>query len=65
MKQPERLVLYINDLMLILGQSEKSCYRLTKKIKKKYGLTSRMFVPIDLFCEFTGIREESVRKLLF
>ena len=61
---PNRVTVYVKDIMLITGQSERTARRLMKKIREKFNVGNTSFVSVDDFCSFTGLREEKVREFL-
>ena len=64
MESIEKMALYVPDICKITGQSYRNARRLFKIILDHYGRPNRIFVSIDDFCDYTGIREERVREKL-
>ncbi len=56
----KRAVVYAKDVENITGKKKRAAYRLLKKIRRKYNLDNDSFITIDIFCRFTGIKEERV-----
>jgi hypothetical protein len=59
-----RQLLYCKDIQRITGKSDKSCYRLIKKIRNQIGKESGIPLTIEEFCAYTRIRVEVVRQIL-
>lgn len=60
---PNRIVVYAKDIMNITGRKERAARALLAAIKKKFKKKGE-FVSVDEFCEFTGLKKESVREFL-
>jgi len=58
-------VVYAKDIMNITGRRERAARKLLAKIRKKYKKRRGEFISIDEFCEFTGLKKESVNVFLF
>lgn len=61
---PNRIVIYAKDIMNITGRKERAARALLAAIKKKFKKKKGEFVSVDEFCEFTGLKKESVREFL-
>jgi len=61
---PNRIVIYAKDIMNITGRKERAARSLLAAIKKKFKKKKGEFVSVDEFCEFTGLKKESVREFL-
>jgi archaellum biogenesis ATPase FlaH len=61
---PNRIVIYAKDIMNITGRKERAARKLLARIRKKYKKKKGEFISIDEFCEFTGLKKESVREFL-
>jgi len=62
---PKRIVIYAKDVMNITGRKERAARKLLAQIRKKYKKKRGDFVSIDEFCDFTGLKKESVSAFLF
>lgn len=61
---PNRIVIYAKDIMNITGRKERAARKLLARIRKKYNKKGGEFISIDEFCQFTGLKKESVREFL-
>jgi hypothetical protein len=61
---PNRIVIYAKDVMNITGRKERAARKLLASIRKKYKKKKGEFISIDEFCEFTGLKKDSVREFL-
>ena len=61
---PNRIVIYAKDIMNITGRKERAARKMLAKIKKNYSKKQGELISINEFCEFTGLKEESVNKFL-
>ncbi|MGN6292450.1 MAG: hypothetical protein ACTHMV_06850 [Chitinophagaceae bacterium] len=61
---PNRIVIYAKDIMNITGRKERAARALLAAIKKKFKKKKGEFVSVDEFCEFTGLKKESVSEFL-
>jgi hypothetical protein len=59
-----RIVLYAKDLMIITGKSESAVRRMLAAIRKKYYKDRKALVSVEDFCNFTGLKEGEVMKML-
>jgi hypothetical protein len=59
--QSFRRILYIKDIMKLTNKTHRSARRMAALIKKQKGVN---FISTDAFCDFTGIREETMRDYL-
>lgn len=61
---PNRIVIYAKDIMNITGRKERAARKLLAQIRKKYKKKKGEFISVDEFCEFTTLKQESVREFL-
>ncbi|MCB9311117.1 MAG: hypothetical protein H6567_13765 [Lewinellaceae bacterium] len=59
-----RCVIYVKDIMIITGKSEKSARRYLKTILDKLGKSKEQFVTVDEFCDYAGLEKAEVEALL-
>ena len=60
---PNRIVIYVRDVMNITGRSESGARSLLQKIREALGKKPTQCITIEEFCEYSGLKEEVVRKL--
>lgn len=60
----ERMFMYLKDVRIITGKSERWGREILKKIKSYFKKDEHHFVTIDEFCTYYGLDETKVRKLL-
>lgn len=58
----ERITIYPKDIQRITGRSERYGRMLIRRIKQKLNKQEHQFVTIEEFCEYTGLKMESVRQ---
>jgi len=58
------LFLYNKDLQVITGKSDKACYNLIEKIRRKVGKERGIPITMDEFCAYTRLRVETVTMAL-
>ena len=63
-KEMQRVCIYPKDVQIITGKSYRQSVRLVHKIKTVRNKTSKEFLTIDEFCEYTGIKYEQVSHLI-
>ena len=56
-----RVILYIKDIMKLTNKTYRASRHIAMVIKKKNGA---QFVSIDAFCEYAGMRKETMREYL-
>ena len=61
---PNRIVIYAKDIMNITGRKERAARKLLAQIRKKYKKEPGKFTTVSEFCEYTGLKEESVNRFL-
>lgn len=59
-----RLIIYPKDIQLITGKCERSAQLFLNHIKSKLGKNKNQFLSIKEFCQFTGLNDEDVLKLI-
>jgi hypothetical protein len=50
----------MKDVMNITGRKERAAWKLMAAIRKKYNKQKGQFITISEFCDYTGIKEESI-----
>ena len=50
--------------MNILGCKKGKASRLAKQIREKHKKPPGSYIPIEEFCEFTGLKEERIKPFL-
>lgn len=63
-KPPQRLCIYPKDIVRITGKSERFSRDLIQRIKQKLEKEEHQFITIDEFCQYAGLRTETVRELI-
>jgi hypothetical protein len=63
-KEMQRVCIYPKDVQIITGKSYRQSVRLVQKIKTAFHKTTKEFLTIDEFCEYTGIKYEQVGHLI-
>jgi hypothetical protein len=61
---PNRIVIYAKDVMNITGHKERAARNLLAKIKREYKKKKGEFISIEEFCNYTGLKRESVSEFL-
>ena len=61
---PNRIVIYAKDITNITGRKERTARKLLAQIRKKYKKKKGSFITIEEFCEFTGLKKETVHQFL-
>ena len=62
--EPTFLVLCTKDMMKITGKSESTVLRIRRMIKERSRKNKCSFITLEEFCDFTGLSEEKVLKML-
>lgn len=57
----ERITIYPKDIQRITGRSERYGRMLISKIRLSLNKQEHQFVTIEEFCEYTGLKLESVK----
>ena len=60
----ERLCIYPKDIMIITGKSERYARKLLHEMKQELDKKPNQFVTIKEFCEFSGLAEEEVNRII-
>ena len=60
----QRVCIYPKDVQIITGKSYRQSVRLVHKIKTALNKTTKEFLTIHEFCEYTGIKYEQVAHLI-
>lgn len=60
----ERVCISTKDIMIITGKSERYARNLLQKIRVKLDKKPNQFVTIKEFCEYTGLNEEEINKII-
>ena len=61
---PKRIVIYVKDIVLITGMSERSACRLLNRIRRELGRRALALISVEEFCAYTKLDEEKVRQFL-
>ncbi|MBC7534681.1 MAG: hypothetical protein H7258_03195 [Ferruginibacter sp.] len=61
---PKRIVIYVKDIVLITGMSERSASRLLNRIRRELGRRALALISVEEFCAYTKLEEENVRRFL-
>jgi hypothetical protein len=61
---PNRMIVYVRDVMNITGRAERYCRNLMDQICHRFNKPKNSLVTIDEFCEFTGLKKEDVWQYL-
>jgi hypothetical protein len=61
---PKRIVIYAKDITNITGRKKAAARNLMAKIRKKYKKSNGEFISIVDFCEFNGLKKESLSAFL-
>lgn len=64
MSNVKRLVIHINDVMILIGISERSAYRLLTLIREHYKKKPMAYITIHEFCAYTGLDKKDVQEYL-
>jgi len=64
MKNNDRLCIYPKEAAILLGRTEKHCYKLFQTIRDAYGLKARSYISIRIFADYTGLSEDEIRERL-
>ena len=64
MSKFSKVIIYPKDIALITGKSYRSSWQLLKNIRTHYNKEQHQVVPVQEFCEYIGINEEVVCKLI-
>ncbi len=64
MSKFSKIVIYPKDIAVVTGKSYRSSWVLLKKIRAYYNKENYQVVTVQEFCEYMGIKEESVINLL-
>ena len=59
-----RVIIYPKDVQRITGKSERYGRHLLARIKQQYRKQPHQFVSVAEFCEFSGLRPETVAPFL-
>ena len=59
-----KVIIYPKDIALITGKSYRSSWHLLKRIRIHLGKEPHQVVTVYEFCEYMGIKEESVINIL-
>ena len=59
-----RICIYAKDVQVITGKSERSARKLLSRIRQHYAKDKHHFITVSDFCEYTGVGEEEVRKVM-
>jgi hypothetical protein len=54
---PNRIVIYVKDVMNITGRKERPERQLLAKIEKKYQKERGSFISVEEFCNYTGLNK--------
>jgi hypothetical protein len=60
----ERLCIYPKDIQIVTGKSERYGRSIIQQIKKKYLKESHQLVTIEEFCNYIGLSEDKVLKII-
>ena len=63
-RKTTRVVIYTKDIEVITGLKPGAARRLYLRIKNHYQKTNKQVVTTDEFCQFLGIKEESIQQQL-
>jgi hypothetical protein len=61
---PNRIVIYAQDIRNMTGRSERSARSLLQRIRNQNNKTHGQFVTITEFCQYSGLKEEDVKRFL-
>jgi len=59
-----RIIMYVSDIQIITGKTERQARYLLLKIKKYYRKGEQQCLTVKEFCHYMGIPEEDVRPFL-
>lgn len=59
-----RLVIYVGDVMNIMGRRESVAYDILAEIRKTYNLRRGALVTVKQFCSYTGLDYDDVINYL-
>ena len=65
MKFELRAIMTIKDIMNVTGYKERTARRIYNSIRKKYLYTSKAFISIKHFCEYSRIDEAVVMQYIY
>ncbi|WP_143959249.1 hypothetical protein [Litoribacter populi] len=60
----KRRIINSRDIQLLTGMSIRYCNNLICKMKKYYNKKKHQFITVTEFCDFSGIPEEEVLKVV-
>jgi hypothetical protein len=63
-KKATRVVIYIKDIEIIMGKKSGAAWNLYHKIKKFYHKERHQVLTAEEFCQFLGIKEETIQDRL-
>ena len=61
---PKRIVVYPKDVERITGRKDKTARKLLKDIRFHFGKTTKDFISVREFSQFTGLKEEDIYPFL-
>jgi hypothetical protein len=60
----KRICIYTKDVQILTGKSERTARNLIATLKAIHSKNKHQLVTIKEFCEYTGLEEMEVKKLL-
>jgi hypothetical protein len=61
---PNRMIIYVKDVMNLTGKGERTARNLLTSIRKHYGKGKGGMVTVEEFCDYTGFDPDHVIKFL-
>lgn len=62
--EAKRICIYPKDIQILTGKSERSARKIVAKLRIIYSKDKHQVIAVKEFCDYMGLEEMEVRKLL-
>jgi hypothetical protein len=62
--EAKRICIYPKDVQILTGKSERSARKIIAKLKLMHSKDKHQFISVKEFCDYAGLEEMEVKKLL-
>lgn len=62
--EAKRICIYPKDVQILTGKSERSARKIIAKLRLIYSKDKHQFISVKEFCDYAGLEEMEVKRLL-
>ena len=62
--EAKRICIYPKDVQVLTGKSERSARKIIAKLRLIHSKDKHQFISVKEFCDYAGLEEMEVKKLL-